>query len=131
MYIECQNCHANNHINTECVNCHAPLDHHTSSKKMSLNHFLKFMMAGVLLMMITLIAYEYHFRDKLFPQIPRHSIVQEYQAIDECINKFYTHNNKLSICSQALEKMQAQHPNTEEINLVMLNAFAQIQSQQP
>lgn len=87
MYIECQNCHANNHINTECVNCHAPLDHHTSSK--------------------------------------------EYQAIDECINKFYTHNNKLSICSQALEKMQAQYPNTEEINLVMLNAFAQIQSQQP
>lgn len=130
MYIECQNCHANNHINTECINCHATLNYGFRQKPL-LAHLLKIMLANILLVVIALVAYEYQFRNTLFAQAPRNSIAQEYQAIDECIEKFYTHNNKLSICSQALEKMQAQYPNTEEINLVMLGAFAQIQSQQP
>ncbi|MDO4699664.1 MAG: hypothetical protein Q4A69_03110 [Moraxella sp.] len=83
-----------------------------------------------MLVIIALVAYKYQFRNALFPQAPRNAIAQEYQAIDDCLAKFYTHHNKLSICSTALEKMQAEYPDTAEINPVILNAFAQIQSQQ-
>lgn len=130
MYIECQQCHANNHINTECINCHATLTHHVAHKKPLLAYLLKTVIAGILLIIIALFAYEYHFRNTLFPQASRNAISQEYTAIDACIKKFYTHHNSLSICSQALEKTQAEYPETTEINPVILNAFAEIYSQQ-
>ena len=130
MYTECQNCHANNHIRAECINCHAELTLYHTQPKPLFKQLLKLAIAYILLIALGLSIYEYQFRDKLFPQLSRNSITQEYQAIDECMKKFYTYNNKLSICSNALEKLQTEYPNNTNINPIILNALAEIQSQQ-
>lgn len=75
MNIECNRCHANNHIENifvECVNCRADLSDIYTQNINSQNTFLKNLfkigIATVILTLISVFAYEFLLRDKVFSQ---------------------------------------------------------------
>ncbi len=75
MNIECNRCHANNHIESifvECVNCRANLSDIYTQNINSQNTFLKNLfkigIATVILTLISVFAYEFLLRDKVFSQ---------------------------------------------------------------
>lgn len=132
MNIECNKCRANNEIGNlfiECVNCRADLNG-IYFKKTFFNNLLKVIIATIILTSILLLAYEFQLRNKIFPPTPRHSTIEEYKAVDGCMETIQVHSGKteekLHICTQALERLQQENSNITEINPRMINGYAEV-----
>ncbi|MBE9577748.1 MULTISPECIES: hypothetical protein [Moraxella] len=137
MNIECNRCHAHNHVGDiliECMNCRADLSDvylkQARSKQAFFSNLLKIIIVAFISSVISLLAYEFYFQDKIFSPTPRHSTTAEYLAINECMQKIQVPSGKsqeqLDICSEALQKLQIENPNLQEINPRMLDGYAQV-----
>lgn len=135
MNIECDKCHAHNHLGNlviECVNCRSDLsDIYTKkihSKKYFVGNVLKMVAGSIVLAFVFLLVYEFQLRKTWFA--PRHTHLQEYHAIKECVDTIQVNGEQqdkiLSACLEALQRLQTEQPDLPEINPKILKNYAEI-----
>lgn len=88
MYIECQQCHANNHINTECINCHATLTHHVAHKKPLLAYLLKTVITGSYLSSLPYLLTNTILETPYFPKLPETPSPKSTQPLMRALKNF-------------------------------------------